>query len=339
MCAAPSSGMITSMVTETTTTKPPLARRIAKVVLAIVLVLMAPTVIAFVVVGPGAAAATLMSIVAAVSGSMRSGWRRAAWVVPLLGVYAFATSVVGYGWGWVVVMGLVGLTAGIGLAYGFLPALLYAGMVPTLVTTVVSTREALFTALFAVLGGILGVITGQRMGMKPEVPGKQNWTGHEALSGALCAGLFVAGTSIAVATGLPHGYWVALTLIVVIPPIVQGDDTRRGRERLIGTVAGLAIVLPISLIPLPQWAVYLIGFALLVPAFAVMKKNYTWYAFFESAAIVMLVSAGSDMVNLDAARIEASVIGVALVAVAVIAVAWGVRHVSATDVPKAAIAP
>jgi hypothetical protein len=76
-----------------------------------------------------------------------------------------------------------------------------------------------------------------------------------------------------------------------------------------------------------------------VPAFAVMKKNYTWYAFFESAAIVMLVSAGSDMVNLDAARIEASVIGVALVAVAVIAVAWGVRHVSATDVPKAAIAP
>lgn len=339
MCAARLSGMITSMATETTTTKPPLARRVAKVVVGIVLVLVVPMVIAFVVAGPGAAAATLMSTVAAVSGAMRSGWRRAAWVVPLLGAYALATSTVGYGWGWVVVMGFVGLTAGIGLPYGFLPALIYAGMVPTLVTTVVSTGDALLTALFAVLGGALGVVTGRKMGMKPTVPGNVRWTGYEAVSGALCAGLFVAGTSIAVATGLPHGYWVALTLIVVIPPIVQGDDTKRGRERLLGTIAGLAIVLPISLIPLPQWAVYIIGFALLVPAFAVMQKNYTWYAFFESAAIVMLVSAGSDMVDLDAARIEASVIGVALVAVAVIAVAWGVRHVSASDVPKAAISP
>lgn len=339
MCEAPSSGMIMTMARETTTTKPPLAHRVAKVVVAIVLVLVIPMIIALVVAGPSAAAATLMSIVAAISGAMRSGWRRAAWVVPLLGAYALATSLVGYGWGWVVVMGIVGLTAGIGLPYGFLPALLYAGMVPTLVTTVVSTGDALLTALFALIGGTLGVITGRRMGMKPAVPGKPNWVGHEALSGALVAGIFVAGTSIAVATGLPHGYWVALTLIVVIPPIVQGDDTKRGRERLIGTVAGLAIVLPIAFIPLPQWAVYVIGFGLLVPAFTVMQKNYTWYAFFESAAVVMLVSAGSDMIGLDAARIEASVIGVALVAVAVIAVAWGVRHVSATDVPKAAISP
>ena len=329
--------MITSMATGTTTTKRPLAHRIARVVAAILLVLVAPMVIALVVAGPGAAAATLMSIVATVSGAVRSGWRRAAWMVPLIGAYAVASSTVGYGWGWVVIMGFVGLSAGIGLPTGFLSALLYAGMVPTMVTQVVGMREALLTGLFAIFGGTLGVLVGKRLGTKPEVPGKESWAGYEAVSGALLGGLFVAGTSIAVATGLPHGYWVALTLIVVVPPIVQGDDTKRGKERLIGTIGGLLIIIPISLIPLPRWGFYLIGFALLVPAFAIMKKNYTYYAFFESAAVVMLVSAGSDLVGLDAARIEASAIGVALVAVAVVCVAWGVRHVSASDVPKKAV--
>lgn len=335
MCMARTSGMITAMGTATPTS--PLWKRVARVVAGIIVLLVAPMVIALVVAGPSAAAATLMAVVAGVSGAVRSGWRRTARAVPLLGVLAVTTSIVGYGWGWVVVMGFVGLIAGIGLPYGYLPAFLYIGMVPTMVTQVVSTRDAILTGVFAVLAGALGVLAGKRMGTKPEVPGSPGWAGHEAVSGALLAGLFVVGTSIAVATGLPHGYWVALTLIVVIPPIVQGDDTRRGRERLTGTVAGLLIVIPVSLIPLPQWAFYVIGFALLVPAFAVMKRNYTYYAFFESAAVVMLVSAGNDLVGTDAARVEASVIGVALVAVAAVGIAWGVRHVSSADLPVAAL--
>lgn len=337
MCTGRTSGMITAMATATPTS--PLWKRVARVVVGILLLLVAPMVIAFVIAGPAAAGATLMSVVAGLSGAIRSGWRRTARVVPLLGVFAIATSLVGYGWGWVVVMGFVGLIAGIGLPYGYLPALLYVGMVPTMVTQVVSTRDAILTGVLAVLGGVLGVVAGKRLGAKPELPGSVKWTGYEAVSGGLLAALFVIGTSIAVATGLPHGYWVALTLIVVIPPIVQGDDTKRGRERLVGTVAGLLIVIPISLIPLPRWGFYLIGFALLVPAFAVMKRNYTYYAFFESAAVVMLVSAGSDMIGLDAARVEASVIGVALVAVAAVGVAWGMRHVSSSDVPAAAVQP
>ncbi len=337
--------MITSMAPESTTTsagtaaRQPIGRRIAVVVGAIVLVLIAPMLIALSVAGPGAAAATLMSIVAAVLGCMRSGWKRTAWVVPLFGAYAAVVCTVGYGWGWVIVLGFVGLVAGIGFASGFMAALLYAGLVPAMVTQVVGLRDALLTAAFAIIGGVLGVLVGKRIGTKPTVPGNEAWRGHEAISGALVAGLFVAGAAIAVSTGLPHGYWIALTLIVVIPPLVQRDDTRRGRERLIGTVGGLLIVIPISLIPLPEWAFYLIGFALLVPAFAVLKKSYTYYAFFESAAVVMLVSAGNDLVGTDAARIEASAIGVALVAVAVVAVTWGVRHVTASEVPKQAIAP
>ncbi|MFM8829262.1 MAG: hypothetical protein ACKOGE_08325, partial [Actinomycetota bacterium] len=60
--------------------------------------------------------------------------------------------------------------------------------------------------------------------------------------------------------------------------------------------------------------------------------------FFESAAVVMLVSAGNDLIGLDAARVEAQVIGVTLVAVAALGIAWGVKHVSSSDVSKKAIA-
>lgn len=68
--------MITIMATATTTSKPPLALRIAKVAGAIVLLLVAPMIIAYVVAGPTAAAATLMAVIAGVSGAMRSGWRQ-----------------------------------------------------------------------------------------------------------------------------------------------------------------------------------------------------------------------------------------------------------------------
>lgn len=332
--------MITGMATRTSTPAAPakpLWRRVVLVVGAILLLLVAPMVIAFLVAGAEASAAAVMAVMAAVSGSMRSGWHRAALVVPLLGVLAFATSMTGYGWGWVIVMGLVGLAAGIGLPSGFMPALIYAGMVPTLVTQATTVGHAFLIALCAVLGGTLGVLAAARLHMKPVVPGLPGWAGHEALSGLLLAGLFAIGAGIAVATGLPHGYWVTLTLIVIIPPIAQGDDTKRGRERLFGTVLGLLIVIPVSLIPLPRWAVYVIGFALLVPAFSVMRRNYVYYAFFESAAIVMLVSAGNDLVGTDAARVEASGIAVALVAIAVLGITWGVRHLSPRDVPEQAI--
>lgn len=329
------SGMITGMATPTRA----LGRRIAVVTGVILLLVIAPMVAAFAVAGPEAALATLMGVVAGVSGSVRSGWRRAANVLPLLGLLALASSLTGYGWGWVIVMAIVGLLGGIGMPSGYLPAIMYAGLVPTMVTRVVGPWLAVAIALFAVLGGVIGVMAARRLHVKPAMPGRSAWAGHEAVSGGLAAAVFVVGTSIAVAAGLPHGYWVALTLIVVIPPIAQGDDTRRGRERLVGTLLGVLIVIPVSLIPMPGWAFYLVGFVLLVPAFVVMRKSYTYYAFFESAAVVMLVSAGNNLLGVDAARVEASVIGVALVAVTVVAVAWVIRHLTPADVAKGAIAP
>ncbi len=120
--------------------------------------------------------------------------------------------------------------------------------------------------------------------------------------------------------GLPHGYWVPLTLIVVVAALSQGD-TKNGRQRLVGSVGAMIITIPLSFLPLPAWAFYVVALLLLIPAFAMYKKSYGIYTFLESAAVVLLVSSGQDISRNADARAIAAVIGVAIVfALALVAV-------------------
>jgi len=49
----------------------------------------------------------------------------------------------------------------------------------------------------------------------------------------------------------PHGYWIPLTVSVVAPGLALGD-TRHGRQRLVGNIGGLALTIPLSLVPMPD---------------------------------------------------------------------------------------
>ncbi len=131
--------------------------------------------------------------------------------------------------------------------------------------------------------------------------------------------------------GLPHGYWVPLTLIVVVAALSQGD-TKKGRQRLVGSVGAMIITIPLSFLPLPAWAFYVVALLLLIPAFAMYKKSYGIYTFLESAAVVLLVSSGQDISRNADARAIAAVIGVAIVfALALVARAVFARLPDVTD--------
>ncbi len=131
--------------------------------------------------------------------------------------------------------------------------------------------------------------------------------------------------------GLPHGYWVPLTLIVVVAALSQGD-TKKGRQRLVGSVGAMIITIPLSFLPLPAWAFYVVALLLLVPAFVMYKKSYGIYTFLESAAVVLLVSSGQDISRNADARAIAAVIGVAIVsALALVARAVFARLPDVTD--------
>lgn len=314
----------------------PLWQRVAVIVVALVVVFVVPMVIAITVAGPDAAYATVMGAVAAISGSFRSGWQRAARVIPFIGALGVAAGSVGYGWGWVVVMAVVGLVAGAGTPFGYMPALLCAGFVPTLVHEATDLRWAVVTGLFAMTGAAVGVVFARRIGAKAAPVQERRRQGTAILGAALGLVLMGGGSAIAVATDLEHGYWIPLTLIAVIPAIALGD-THRGRQRLVGTVAALLIVIPLSFIPMPAWVAYVLGFLLFIPALVVYKRNYGYYAFLESAAVVLLVSAGHDVVHTGEARVAAAAIAIALVAGAVVVATWVLQRLPEAPAPSGLI--
>lgn len=310
----------------------PLGQRIALISLSVVVAFVVPMVVATTISGPVAAFATLMGVIGGFSGSMRSGWSRTIRVIPFMGVLGATAAFAGYGWGWVMVMGAVGLVAGCGYPYGYLAALVYAGFVPTMVHSATSGRNAILIGCFAIAGGIIGVTFAHRLGAARVTPAPPRRPGGVVLPAIVGLCLLGGGAAIAIATSLPHGYWIPLTLIAIVPPLTMGD-TGRGRQRLTGTVGALLIVIPVSLIPLPIWTFYVLGFLLFIPAFAVYRRSYGYYAFFESAAVVMLVSAGHNVLETGEARAAAAAIAIALLVVTVAVVTWILKRLPEARAP------
>ena len=128
-----------------------------------------------------------------------------------------------------------------------------------------------------------------------------------------------------------------LTLIVVGAALAAGD-TKRNRERLIGNIGGLAITIPLSFVPMPAWAFYVCAFVLLVVSFTFLSKRYWLYALLESAAVVLLVSAGqtgSAIAQTGEARAGATLIGCAIVAVLVVLMRFVLPRIPRVSAPAA----
>jgi uncharacterized membrane protein YccC len=83
----------------------------------------------------------------------------------------------------------------------------------------------------------------------------------------------------------PFGYWIPLTVSVVLKPYA-GTTFTRGAQRLTGTVAGVAVGLAVSAM-ISGWAAQAVAvasaFFLLL---AVLPMNYAWGIFFLSAGVV-----------------------------------------------------
>jgi uncharacterized membrane protein YccC len=192
--------------------------------------------------------------------------------------------------------------------------------------------NAVIIGCFAMAGAAVALVFARRFGV-PRAPVQQHLRrGTSILGASLGLVLMGGGSAIAIATGLVHGYWVPLTVIAVSPAVAMGDG-HRGRQRLIGTMAALLIVIPVSFIPMPAWVAYGVGLLLFIPAFVVYRRSYAYYAFLESAAVVLLVSAGHDAVHVGEARAVAALIAVALVTGAVVVATWVLQRLPEIAAP------
>jgi uncharacterized membrane protein YccC len=116
-------------------------------------------------------------------------------------------------------------------------------------------------------------------------------TGSEAGRHALRLAVVAAlAQVIALAAGLPHGYWTTLTVLIVLRPD-YGSTLYRGLQRAAGTVAGAGLgVATAALGHFSPWALVAgLGVSLLA-AFAVLMVNYLFFAIFLTDFVVVLLA-------------------------------------------------
>jgi len=111
--------------------------------------------------------------------------------------------------------------------------------------------------------------------------------GRHALRLAVVAGV---AQIIAQGTGLPHGYWVTLTVLLVLRPD-YGSTLYRGFQRAGGTVVGAGLgVATVLLGHIGSWAL-LTGLGLsLLGAYALLNVNYLFFAIFLTDYVVVLLA-------------------------------------------------
>lgn len=90
---------------------------------------------------------------------------------------------------------------------------------------------------------------------------------------------------------LDHGYWVSITVVVVVHPNIQAA-LKRTLQRAAGTALGVALISLLMSGSSPEWvAVVLIAlFAALRPIF--LQSNYTAYATVHTPLIILLLEFG-----------------------------------------------
>jgi uncharacterized membrane protein YccC len=140
--------------------------------------------------------------------------------------------------------------------------------------------------------------------------GTSTEAGRHALRLAVVAGV---GEVVAQATGLPHGYWIVLTILIVLRPD-YASTIYRGVQRAAGTVlgAGLGLATALLLHAGPGVLVAAVGVTMTV-AYAVFAVNYLLFAVFLTDFVVTLLALlGQTAEQTVVARLIGTGIGAAL---------------------------
>lgn len=123
----------------------------------------------------------------------------------------------------------------------------------------------------------------------------------------LCLGVFIYKYF-----SIDHGYWIPLTMIIVIQPY-YGATLKKALQRVSGTVAGILAGGLIMLLPLPHWL--FVGLLIIVSFFVAyfLRNNYKIGVFFVTIMmVVMMQLSHQGSWELIGVRILATLIGAAI---------------------------
>ena len=127
---------------------------------------------------------------------------------------------------------------------------------------------------------------------------------------------------------LPRGYWIALTILVVLQPD-YGATRQRAAQRIVGTLAGAVVASGLLWLPLPAGVLLALA-ALMALGFAyLVRKNYRWAVFFVTIMLVLITETSEKVtVALPLMRLSSTLAGgaVALLAALFLWPSWERRR-------------
>jgi hypothetical protein len=175
------------------------------------------------------------------------------------------------------------------------------------------TYDSTTVALWMLLGGAVMVLLGSRLpvrGKKAEgLPAARAW--RHGIVMAVAVGLTVWLVAL---LDWPHGYWLALTLTLVLRPF-DDQTLKKSWQRVLGTVGGVLLALALATV-LPLWGVVLaVGACQVLSLAYTVQADYARQVALLTPTVVLLGSSGSpDAVAAE--RALYTIVG-ALVAVAI----------------------
>ena len=230
--------------------KPSRARRIAHVLGAVLVFVVLPMVLVGALVGEFGAGAMAVGLVLGVAGSKIGGTRRMAYLAPAIGVAGGLGAFRAYDWGWVALLATVGVIAGAGIRFGWLPALLMVPFAATFVTPVSTGTDAvIYGAIVAIATGY-GIVLARRFGAPAVVEGDRQPVAVSAVVASVFGIVLGASAAIGVALGWTEPYWVPEPVLILVLYVLLGKREKI-RGKAIGTALGVAAAIPVAILSPP----------------------------------------------------------------------------------------
>ena len=126
---------------------------------------------------------------------------------------------------------------------------------------------------------------------------------------ALRAGVVTAvAVWLAGALGLPRGYWVTITVVIILQPYT-GVTTLKAVQRVLGTVVGGILTAALGALFHAPIAITVMSFVFAAVSVAVLPINYTAFSVFLTPTFVLLAEASAGDWSLAGVRVLDTMIG------------------------------
>ena len=306
--------------TEAAPDSPPSTRRAIHIVAAVLVGVVLPVALVDTLVGHFAANALLLAMFLGVVGSMIGGTRRMVYLAVPFAVAGGLGALTAYDWWWVGLLTLLGVVAGAGIRWGWLPSLLMLPFIATFASPVSSGRHAVAYGIYAGIGLLYGVVLARRF-KAPAVVEGQRLPVPAAVAVAAVMGIALCGTAaIGVALGWTEPYWLPEPILILTLYILMGKRERI-REKALATAVGVIVAVPVAIVAPPTWAISVLATAAFVLALTQYKKSYWRYYSLFTFALVLALSPPAH-VGAEAAQRGSEI----LIGIGVLVVGLGVLH-------------